>query len=257
MREGRVEIPLDHPRFASLKEREALIGGLEEGITVPAGLIAQGRGEAFDYLLGEETIPPAKKAIRAAAALLLLAERPVLSVNGNTAALSPEGLVDLSRVLEAPLEVNLFYRSEERVKRIRRLLLQKGAKTVYPDGLCRLVEIHGLSSERRWVAEEGIHSGDVILVSLEDGDRTEALLRMGKRVVAIDLNPLSRTARKATIPIVDNFLRALPLLTEEVMALRGEGRGAWGREVEGYDRDRNLEEVLAYLCRRLQELKPE
>ena len=30
---------------------------------------------------------------------------------------------------------------------------------------------------------------DTVLVPLEDGDRTEALVKMGKTVVAIDLNP--------------------------------------------------------------------
>ena len=33
-----------------------------------------------------------------------------------------------------------------------------------------------------------------ILVPLEDGDRCEALVNMGKTVVVIDLNPLSRSA---------------------------------------------------------------
>jgi len=49
-------------------------------------LLAHGRGEALDYLLGEETTPVARKAIRAATALLLTSERPVISVNGNAAA---------------------------------------------------------------------------------------------------------------------------------------------------------------------------
>ena len=56
-------------------------------------------------------------------------------------------------------------------------------------------------------------SADVILVPLEDGDRCEALVKMGKTVIAIDLNPLSRTARKATLTIVDELTRALPNIT--------------------------------------------
>jgi hypothetical protein len=93
-------------------------------------LLAHGRGEALDYLLGEETTPVARKAIRAATALLLTSERPVISVNGNAAALVGEELVRLSRTLGAPLEVNLFYRSVERVRRIRDHLLSLGANEV-------------------------------------------------------------------------------------------------------------------------------
>jgi len=50
----------------------------------------------------------AEAATQAATALLLLAERPVLSVNGNVAALVSEEMVALAAFLGAPLEVNLF-----------------------------------------------------------------------------------------------------------------------------------------------------
>jgi 4-phosphopantoate--beta-alanine ligase len=35
---------------------------------------------------------------------------------------------------------------------------------------------------------------------------------MGKAVVTVDLNPMSRTSRTASVTIVDNVVRALPLL---------------------------------------------
>jgi 4-phosphopantoate--beta-alanine ligase len=57
-------------------------------------------------------------------------------------------------------------------------------------------------------------SADVVLVPLEDGDRCEALVNMGKTVIAIDLNPLSRTARSATLTIVDELTRALPKIAQ-------------------------------------------
>jgi len=60
----------------------------------------------------------------------------------------------------------------------------------------------------------------VVLVPLEDGDRTEALVKMGKKVIAIDLNPLSRTSQKATITIVDNVVRATPKLVETTGKLK-------------------------------------
>ena len=77
-------------------------------------------------------------------------------------------------------------------------------------------QIPNLDSLRGKVSEEGIYTADVVLVPLEDGDRTEALVRMGKRVISIDLNPLSRTARKSTITIVDELTRCLPLLIKYI-----------------------------------------
>ena len=98
-------IPEGHPRYESLKIREKLAEGYRDGFTVLEGLIAHGRGEAFNYLLGEITVPPAREAIKAGAALLFLAEAPVISVNGNTAALCPEAMVELSKALKAKLEI--------------------------------------------------------------------------------------------------------------------------------------------------------
>ncbi len=81
-------IPPGHPRYRSLVVREQLVRFAREGIVAWEGLIAHGRGEAFDYLLGERTTPSAALAERTAAAMLLSAERAVISVNGNTAALA-------------------------------------------------------------------------------------------------------------------------------------------------------------------------
>ena len=76
-------IPKSHPRAKSLLIREKLVNGFDNGLVAKEGLLAQGRGEAFDYLLGEKTGKAAKHAIKAAAAQLLLADMPVISVNGN------------------------------------------------------------------------------------------------------------------------------------------------------------------------------
>src|SRR5207245_10904435 len=76
-------IPRSHPRYESLVRRERLVRAWKEGVVVPEGLIAHGRGEAWDYLFGEGTSAPALVAERAAAAHLLAASRPVISVNGN------------------------------------------------------------------------------------------------------------------------------------------------------------------------------
>ncbi len=48
-------IPKSHPRYDSLMTRELIVEGIKQGITSIQGLIAQGRGEAFDYLIGEKS----------------------------------------------------------------------------------------------------------------------------------------------------------------------------------------------------------
>ena len=46
-------IPTDHPRYRSLVTREHLADCARKGIVSWEGLISNGRGEAFDYLLGK------------------------------------------------------------------------------------------------------------------------------------------------------------------------------------------------------------
>ncbi|KYK31429.1 MAG: phosphopantothenate/pantothenate synthetase [Theionarchaea archaeon] len=216
-----VDIPEDHPRYESLVLRKKVEKALDEGILAKAGLIAHGRGEAFDYLLGEKTTKPALKSIRAACAHLLCAEHPVISVNGNTAALVPEKIITLSQVVPAFLEINLFYKTQERVKAIHRKLTSIDANITILGADPNYAErIPGLSSRRGEVDRRGIYKGDVILVALEDGDRTEALKRMGKFVIAIDLNPLSRTAQYADITIVDNVVRTVPAMISTVKEMK-------------------------------------
>ncbi len=236
------DIPKSHPRYASLVARERVAEGVRRGYTSTQGLIAQGRGECFDYLIGEKTTPAALQAIRAAAAMLLLAERPALSVNGNVAALVAEEMVALAAALKIPLEVNLFHRSEERVAKIADLLREKGAEEVLgerPDA-----SVPGLDHARALATKGGIYDADVVLIPLEDGDRCEALVAMGKKVIAIDLNPLSRTAQKATVSIVDNIVRAVPLLTEQVQILSDAPRADLERMVGDYDNQRVLREAV-------------
>ncbi len=247
-------IPPNHPRRESLLVRERLVEGFRRGLVAVEGLIAHGRGECFDYLLGEETTPPARRAIRAAAAALLVAEKPVISVNGNTAALVPREIVELSRVTGAAIEVNLFYRTREREEAIARWLRMHGASEVLGVGEDASATIPELFSERRRVSPRGILVADTVLVPLEDGDRTEALRAMGKTVIAIDLNPLSRTARAANITIVDNVVRAVPLLVEEARRMRGLGKRRLEEMLRGYDNNAVLQESLRIILERLRRL---
>jgi 4-phosphopantoate---beta-alanine ligase len=212
------EIPITHPRYESLMLRERIVRGVSSKITSAHGLVAHGRGEAFDYLLGERTAPFAEIAIEAAAATLLLAKHPVLSVNGNAAALVPGEIVELAEVLGCPLQVNIFHPSRERERLIRDTLLQHGTPEILlPEDDCF---IPGLDSNRRRCNPNGITAADVVLVPLEDGDRTEALVAMGKRVIVIDLNPSCRSSRRATITIVDNLIRAVPKIKSNIFRLK-------------------------------------
>jgi 4-phosphopantoate---beta-alanine ligase len=235
-------IPSDHPRARSLYIREMLVDGFRRGLVVPEGLIAHGRGEAYDYLLGERTTETAQRAIKAAAAMLLLSSRPVISVNGNTAALCTNTVVELAKVAGASIEVNIFYRTEKREMAIKAELELHGAKRVLGVGSKASARIPELQSERRRVDPDGIYAADTVLVPLEDGDRTEALIRMNKTVITIDLNPLSRTSRAANITIVDNVVRAMPALVEAARKLRG--TMSLKKITDNYDNSKNLQESL-------------
>jgi len=247
------KIPPKHPRAESLRLREKLVEHYHEGVVATAGLIAHGRGEAFDYLIGEKTTKPALNAIKAAAATLLTAEKPVISVNGNTAALVTEEIVRLADVTEAKIEVNLFYRSLERELKIKELLEKAGADEVLGVGEDASARISELGSERRHVDPRGILVADVVLVPLEDGDRTEALVKMGKKVIAIDLNPLSRTSQKATVTIVDNVVRATPKLVETAEKLKYDLKKCRGILLN-FDNKKNLAESITLIKERLSRL---
>ena len=180
-------VPKSHPRYESLKYRHKIIEGMKNLVVVEAGLIAHGRGECFDYILGEKTTLAAKKAIEAAVASIWLAERPIISVNGNVAALVPDELVLLSNTLNAPLEINLFYQKEGRIKAIKNVLQNAGATAIYGTDPNKMIELEGLESNRRKV--QLIGDADLVMVPLEDGDRTEALKKLNKKIIAVDLNP--------------------------------------------------------------------
>ena len=207
-----MKIPKSHPRFVSLSIREKIVKGYNDGLVAKEGLLAHGRGEAFDYLVGEKTTKTAKAAINAAAVTLLSAQSPVISVNGNVAALCPKEIVQLAKATKAKIEVNLFYYDENRKKKIVKSLKKAGAKQVLGTNPRSYRRIGGLDSPRQIVDKDGIFAADVVLVPLEDGDRTEALQKIGKTVITFDLNPLSRTAQTADITIVDNVIRGMRLL---------------------------------------------
>ena len=231
-----VEVPESHPRKKSLLSRQRIVDATKNGLLADSAMIAHGRGEAFDYLLGEKSSNSARLAIKESASRLIESDNPIISVNGNTVVLAGKSLIRVAAVLNCPIEVNIYYRTEERMSKLNSFLEKqkeivsqeknpdnwigdwnnavKSVKILGKEGDGR---IQGLEGPRSICSSQGIEKADVILVPLEDGDRCEALVNLGKQVLVVDLNPLSRTAKMATITIVDEISRAAELLLEYVI----------------------------------------
>ncbi len=235
------DVPKSHPRYISLRTRDLIVDGIKKGITSEHGLIAHGRGEAFDYLIGEKTNDFAVKAIDVAASLLIKAKHPIISVNGNTAALIPKELIKLSKIIPAKLEVNIFHASKQRENNIKKHLIKNGAKEVL---LPNKSYLKNIDSNRRFVNKNGIAESDVVFVPLEDGDRCEALRKRGKKVITVDLNPLSRTSQKANITIVDNIVRTMPLLIKKIDQYKKLNKNNPKKIIKNYNNKKILNEAL-------------
>jgi 4-phosphopantoate--beta-alanine ligase len=238
------KIPQTHPRASSLIIREKLVDGFRNGIVVPQGLIAHGRGEAFDYLLGEKTTKYAYEAEKAAVCLLLLSNKSIISVNGNTAVLCAKDLVTLSNVTKSRIEVNLFHKSRARTNAIASILRKEDAFDVLGlDNKSKTI-IRGVSSNRKYVDKDGIMNSDTIFLALEDGDRTEVLVRMGKKVISVDLNPLSRTAIASNITIIDNIVRAIPNMVKISEQLVKKDKSYLLQLIKNFDNKENMHKSL-------------
>ena len=210
-----------------------------------SAMIAHGRGEAFDYLLGEQTIPSALLATQEASARLNSATRPIISLNGNVIALCGEASLRLASEIGCPVEVNIFYRTPERMAALLGNLMEMNERLdlgVTILGHSPDAKIPGLEGPRAACHSEGIFSSDVILVPLEDGDRCEALVNMEKDVIVIDLNPLSRSAKMASVTIVDELSRVISNLIEMQSDLR---------KPTNWDNDWCLQEAVDYICKSL------
>ena len=233
-------LPSRHPRYLSLKTREKLVDGLKRGLVVTHGLIAHGRGEAFDYLLGERTSQNALHAEKVASCLLLISKTPVISVNGNTAALCSKEIVKLSKLTNASIEVNLFHRNQNRSEVIAKTLINDGANEVLGVNSKSKFTMKEISSGRRFVDKCGILNADTVFLAIEDGDRTEALTSLGKTVICVDLNPLSRTAQSSNVTIVDNIVRAIPNMIEFATKFAMKEISELSALVSGFDNKLNL-----------------
>jgi len=150
--------------------------------------------------------------------MMILAKNPVISVNGNVAALASKEIIELSKKLNAKIEINIFHSSKSREKEIQNEFIRLGADPLMPSKDCAL---KGLDHNRKYVSKEGIYSADVVFVPLEDGDRRLALKENGKKVITVDLNPMSRSATCADVTIVDNIVRCVTVMNERVTELGG------------------------------------
>lgn len=237
-------IPKSHPRYESLVLRDKIVKAQKEGYLADSAMIAHGRGESFDYLLGEKTTFPAKRAMYAAVATILLSENPVISVNGNTTALAIDEVIQFAKTVNAKIEINLFYRTDERVEKITELYKKNGYSQILGTKDDDIKYLKSIKNERASASKTGIYSADTVLVPLEDGDRAEILSKTGKKTITIDLNPLSRTSQTSNISIVDNVVRAFPFMTEIAKDLKTQDKQLLINMVNDFDNKENLKESL-------------
>ncbi len=241
-----MDIPASHPRYQSLLLRHRLVDGFKAGLATDSGLLAHGRGEAFDYLLGEKTWDFAKEAIAVTSALFLQAKRPVFSVNGSSASLAGVEIVELAKIFpRLTLEVNLFYHSPERSQRIAEHLRKLGAPRVVESWVDSPVILPGIESKRRAMNAEGIAQADVVLVALEDGDRCEALVKAGYQTISIDLNPMSRSAQATQVTIVDELTRTVKALIMQIQHDEKVSAGTLSARISDYDNKKILNQAIA------------
>ena len=75
---------------------------------------------------------------------------------------------------------------------------------------------------------------------------------MGKTVITIDLNPLSRTSKTADITIVDNVVRAVVNIENYVKKLSDDK--CLNEVIDSWDNKKSLNDVLSFLSKRLNSL---
>ena len=237
-------IPKSHPRYESLLLRDKMVKASKEGYLADSALIAHGRGEAFDYLIGEKTTYPAKRAMYVAVAAMLLSDNPVISVNGNATALACDEIIELANSIGAKIEINLFYRTDERVKIITELYKNHGFDNILGSLDDDIEYLQDIKNQRATASKTGIYSADTILIPLEDGDRAEILKKSGKRIITIDLNPLSRTSKMSNISIMDNIVRAIPFMTKIAEDLKTQDKQMLKEMIYDFDNEENLKESV-------------
>jgi 4-phosphopantoate--beta-alanine ligase len=136
-----------------------------------------------------------------------------------------------------------------RSKAIARILKKENLGEVLGLNTKSRTAIKGISSNRKYVDKNGIMTSDTVLVALEDGDRTESLVKIGKNVISIDLNPLSRTAIASNVTIVDNIVRAIPNMINISRELVNSDRSYLLRQIKNFDNIQNMNKSLKMMRR--------
>jgi 4-phosphopantoate--beta-alanine ligase len=117
------------------------------------------------------------------------------------------------------------------------------------------IKLAHIASDRANVHKNGIFQADVVFVPLEDGDRAQALTKLGKTVLTVDLNPLSRTAIASTVTIVDEVTRALKNLVSFAKHFKNENHKDELDVLKAtFDNVENLKASYALMQKRLRSL---
>lgn len=242
----------DHPRYESLVYREKIVEAHKNGILADSGMIAHGRGETFDYLIGEKTTDNSLNTIEVAGCYFLTGKHPVLSVNGNTTALVAEEIAELSKLLDIPVEINLYYRTPDRITCIEKVYNDLGVEEILGTDDDDFIDTPDLNGPRSPVSIKGISNADVIFIPLEDGDRAEKLSDLDKKIINVDLNPLSRTAQTSTVTIVDNIVRVMPLLIKSVNKLMDYDKKELMNRIDKFSNEDNLRNAIYDIIKRFE-----
>jgi 4-phosphopantoate--beta-alanine ligase len=120
-----------------------------------------------------------------------------------------------------------------------------------------IITLDHIASNRAKVDTQGIFKADVVFAPLEDGDRAQALTKLGKVVLTVDLNPLSRTAVTSTITIVDEVTRAMKNMISFAKHFDGErDKERLDTLKASFDNFQNLKASYVVMQKRLQSLAP-
>ena len=79
-------------------------------------------------------------------------------------------------------------------------------------------------------------------------------MKMGKIVITIDLNPLSRTATMSDISIIDNLVRVIPEMIKQSRKMLKYSDSDLKKIIKKFDNQKQLNLTLRYMSKRLIDL---
>ena len=63
-------------------------------------------------------------------------------------------------------------------------------------------------------------------------------------MIVVDLNPFTRSSKKATITIVDNIIRAIPLLIKQIRQLKKSNKNKLKKILKNHKNKKNLKKAI-------------